>query len=487
MTKRLIAVCTAMLCVTGLLLATAYYIARPATAASSFAVAPYVDMTNSQEGMLNSAISQANLRAFTAAFVIGSGCTPIWGDTLPVSNDPTVSNEIAQAVSAGAQVIVSFGGAAGVELAQSCTNLSQLTAAYQSVINTLHVTHIDFDVEGAAIADTASVNRRFQAINQLEAANPGLVVSITVPVLPTGLDNNGVAFIQAAASNHTRLDIVNIMAMDYYGSFDAGGAQMGNYAVQAAQNTLTQVRSVFPGATYAMLGITPMIGQNDDPAEIFTLADARQVVSFAQSNGIGRLAFWSVNRDQPCPSSTGGSLSLCSQISQQPLDFTRIFTGFSGGSTPTPTSTRTPTPTPTRTPTPTPTTPPPPPGNLVTNPGFEAGSLAGWNCDANDRVVTSPVHSGSRALQVTPTNSTTGQCTQAISVQANHTYTLSAYVNGPYAYLGVQNGALNWTISSSYTLLSVTFTTGASQTSITIYIHGWYAQGIVYADDFSLR
>lgn len=47
------------------------------------------------------------------------------------------------------------GGEAGIELAQSCTNLSQLTAAYQSVINTSHVTHIDFDIEGAAIADTA--------------------------------------------------------------------------------------------------------------------------------------------------------------------------------------------------------------------------------------------------------------------------------------------------------------------------------------------
>jgi hypothetical protein len=66
------------------------------------------------------------------------------------------------------------------------------------VINTLHVTHIDFDIEGAAIADTATNNLRFQAIKQLEAANSGLMVSVTIPTFPTGPDNNGDAFLQQA-------------------------------------------------------------------------------------------------------------------------------------------------------------------------------------------------------------------------------------------------------------------------------------------------
>jgi hypothetical protein len=90
----------------------------PGTSAGSFAVAPYVDMTNSQEGMLDQA-ARAGLKAFSAAFVTGSGCTPIWGDTLPVSNDPTVTGEITRAESEGATPIVAFGGEAGIELAQS--------------------------------------------------------------------------------------------------------------------------------------------------------------------------------------------------------------------------------------------------------------------------------------------------------------------------------------------------------------------------------
>ena len=65
----------------------------------SFAVAPYADMTNLQEPMLDKAATQDGLKAFTAAFVIGSGCTPIWGDTLPVTNDPMVTGEITKAES----------------------------------------------------------------------------------------------------------------------------------------------------------------------------------------------------------------------------------------------------------------------------------------------------------------------------------------------------------------------------------------------------
>jgi hypothetical protein len=293
----------------------------------NFAVAPYADMTNLQEPMLNEAATQAGLKAFTAAFVIGSGCTPIWGDTLPVTNDPTVTAEIKQAEADGATPIVSFGGEDGIELAQSCTSLSSLVAAYQSVISTLGVNHIDFDIEGAGIADTATNNLRFEAINQLEASNPGLVVSVTIPTFPTGPDYNGDAFLQQAKADGTNISVVNVMAMDFYGSFDTSGADMGTYAVEAAENTLSFIKTLWPSDTYANVGVTPMIGQNDDPAEVFTEADAQTLVSFAKSNGLGRLAFWSVDRDQPCSGSVSG-LPACSEISQQPLDFTKIFVQF---------------------------------------------------------------------------------------------------------------------------------------------------------------
>jgi chitinase len=78
-----------------------------------------------------------------------------------------------------------------------------------------------------------------------------------------------------------------------------------------------------------------MIGQNDQAGEIFTIGNAQSVVSFANSNGVGRLAFWSVGRDQPCPGGAGGGASPnCSSISQTSLQFTGIFNGSTVGNPP---------------------------------------------------------------------------------------------------------------------------------------------------------
>ncbi len=126
-----------------------------------------------------------------------------------------------------------------------------------------------------------------------------------------------------------------------------------------------------------------------------------------------------------------------------------------------------------------------PTGGIV-NAGFEAGILTPWSAPG-DTIVASPVHSGTHALQVTATSSQTGEATQAVTLQPNHAYTLKAWVQGNFAYIGVRGGAnaTTWTSSSGWTQLSVPFTTGASG-AVTVFVHGWYAQGNVFADDFAI-
>jgi hypothetical protein len=79
-------------------------------------------------------------------------------------------------------------------------------------------------------------------------------------------------------------------------------------------------------------GRTP--GPAGAPAGKFTEADARILVSFAQSSHLGRLGFGSVDRDQACGGSAGGGaasgLPECSETSQSPLGFTKIFTAYTG-------------------------------------------------------------------------------------------------------------------------------------------------------------
>ncbi len=129
--------------------------------------------------------------------------------------------------------------------------------------------------------------------------------------------------------------------------------------------------------------------------------------------------------------------------------------------------------------------------NNAKNAGFESG-LTNWTCTAGSgTTVSSPVHSGAAALKGTPAGQDNAQCTQSVAVKPNSTYTLSAWVQGGYSYLGVTGTGTTdvstWTPdTTSWKQLSTTFTTGASTTSVTVYTHGWYGQAAYYADDISV-
>jgi chitinase len=129
-------------------------------------------------------------------------------------------------------------------------------------------------------------------------------------------------------------------------------------------------------------------------------------------------------------------------------------------------------------------------GNGIQNAGFESGSLSPWACTSNSGAVQSAtVHGGSHALQATPSSSDDAQCSQTVTVKPNTAYTLSAWVNGPYTYVGVTGSGSDsstWTSGSTWSQLSTKFTTGASVTSVTVWVHGWYGQSAYYADDFAL-
>ncbi|WP_406361251.1 glycoside hydrolase family 18 protein [Streptomyces sp. NBC_00715] len=129
--------------------------------------------------------------------------------------------------------------------------------------------------------------------------------------------------------------------------------------------------------------------------------------------------------------------------------------------------------------------------NNAKNGGYESG-LSNWTCSAGSgATVSSPVHGGSAALKATPAGQDNAQCTQSVAVKPNSTYTLSAWVQGGYSYLGATGTGTTdvstWTPdSASWKQLKTTFTTGSSTTSVTVYTHGWYGQAAYFADDLSV-
>jgi chitinase len=293
--------------------------AGPASAAVTPRVAPYVDMGAFPTPALSTLSRASGVKSYTLAFITAVGCKASWFNAF----DPRTGwqlPEIKKIRAAGGDVKISFGGASGIDLAQACGSVGALAAEYQAVVKAYALRYIDMDIEGAAVADPASIDRRSKALAQVQKAT-GVKVSLTLPVLPTGLTGDGVNVVKSARKNGVTLDMVNIMAMDYYQKGDYGA-----FAVKAAQATLGQLKGIYSGSSFARIGVTPMIGQNDD-GNVFNQKAAQKLVAFARSNHVGMLSFWETTRDR---NACMGPLYKCTNIKQKPYEFSKIFAGYSG-------------------------------------------------------------------------------------------------------------------------------------------------------------
>ncbi|SOD75499.1 chitinase [Streptomyces sp. 1222.2] len=290
---------------------------------TSTAYAPYVSATDASG--LDDAGSAA---AYNLAFVIAEGdaCTPAWNGTEAV-DDTAVRSRIAALTDSGASVRVSFGGASGPELAEVCDSASELAEAYGAALDAAGATAADFDVEGDALKDSDSVDLRSAAIALLQKDRPDLSVTFTLPVMPSGLDADGVALLDSANDHAVQVTTVNIMTMNYASSY---GGDMGDYAVRAAESTHEQLRDVFgtSGSTaWGALALTSMLGVNDVDNETFTLEDAAQVRSFAEDKGVAWVSMWATFRDRECGGGTDDELVDCSGVEQTDGAFGEAFSG----------------------------------------------------------------------------------------------------------------------------------------------------------------
>ncbi|HEV2376092.1 MAG TPA: carbohydrate binding domain-containing protein [Streptosporangiaceae bacterium] len=549
---------------------------RAATPMPAHVFSPYFEAYSGDSPLTLSQESGAKYLAMAFIQTASKGsCTAVWnGDTsMPIASS-VFGSDIAAIQAAGGNVIPSFGGYTadhtGTDIADSCTSVAKIAAAYESVVTTYNVSRIDLDIEDNSLSNSAGITRRNQAVAMVEswAASTGRTVqfSYTMPTNPTGLAASGLRVLKNAVTNHATVSIVNIMTFDYY---IGTTQQMATDTESAANGLVSQLHSLYPAKStaqlWAMTGVTEMVGIDDFGApETFTTTDASTVYNWAVSQGISELSFWALERDNGgCPGTAGSD--TCSGIAQSTWFFSHVFEPFTsgggtggndfsvsaspasgsaapGGSVTTTVSTAVTSGSPetvtlsasgapsgatvsfspasvtsggsstmtvattsavaagsypititgtaasgSHTTSYTLTVTGSGGGGGLVNGGFETGSLSPWVCQPGDAAVTSPVHSGTFALQVTPTSSQTGECDQTITLTPDTTYTLTGWVEGNYAYIGVTGDASgsNWTSSSGWSQLTVTFTTGSSGT-VTVFVHGWYAQGNVYADDFSL-
>lgn len=283
------------------LAASALLLAASAQAASRFPAhysAPYLQIQASDAGDMLADMRASGERFFSLAFLIprpGRGCTPMWednGDRLGAFASP-----VAALQHAGGNVIISFGGAAGGELAITCGSVSRLESAYAQVIRTYHVNRLDFDIEGSYLENRAANARRDRALSRLQRAEPGLMIDYTLPVSPTGMEPDALALLRDAEHKGVRVKLVNIMTMDF-----GNGQPVLVDAESAARASASQLAGLYgtsATSAYRRMGLTPIAGRNDDK-EFFSRSNARRLERFAAARGIQELSFWELDQyDKP--------------------------------------------------------------------------------------------------------------------------------------------------------------------------------------------
>jgi hypothetical protein len=278
------------------------------------AFAPYVDMGVSPTFDLADALATQNIKYFNLAFITAdSQNRPSWSgrDELAIDGgdfDMALRQKIREVRLLGGHVAVSFGGPHGRDLALAIDNVDELQKAYRGVVDAYDLRRLDFDIEGTALDDSASIDRRSQAIGQLqrELATQGrkLDVWFTLPAEPTGLSEAGLNAVRSAARHGVELGGVNIKPTNYpdQSAADAEG-KMGLHAIQASLNVHDQLQTDLGDDgraidTWKKIGVTPTIGRNEAGGETFSPRDAQEVRDFARQQNLGMVGMWSLNRDQ---------------------------------------------------------------------------------------------------------------------------------------------------------------------------------------------
>jgi chitinase len=313
------------------------------TTGGAYWFAPYVDTTLAPLLQFQDPTASPP-RSVVLGFVVAdphSACSPSWGGvySLSAASDALdLDRRIARFRQQGGSATVSFGGQANTELAVSCNDTTRLAAAYRSVVTRYHLASIDLDIEGGALNDSASFARRAAAIRQVQAAlaksGKKLSVWLTLPVAPAGMPISAVQVVRAMLTARVAVAGVNVMTMDFGGSRPPSQSM-----IAAVEESLTaasrQLAAVYRAAgknlgsrVWSLIGVTPMVGQNDTASDQFTVESAQKLVAFVRNHGISRISMWSLNRDQPCGPNVVSQTTVmnsCSGIGQQPFAFSRLF------------------------------------------------------------------------------------------------------------------------------------------------------------------
>jgi hypothetical protein len=185
--------------------------------------APYMYLGSGDDFKLTDCDDACGLKYYTLAFIIArqDGTVkdatyhkePAWDGRVPMGQN-LYQDQIEAIRKRGGDVIISFGGEAGRELAIVEEDPVVLQAAYQSILDRYRFTWLDFDIEGTNLEQNpAASQRRNTVLAALQSRNPGLIISFTLPVHPNGISEASQALLADAKAKGVKVHSANIMVM----------------------------------------------------------------------------------------------------------------------------------------------------------------------------------------------------------------------------------------------------------------------------------
>ena len=289
--------------------------------------APYMYIGAGDNFQITQCAEACGQKYYTLAFIIADrNHLPAWDGRFPLAEN-LYGGQISAIRERGGDVIVSFGGEGGTELALAETNAAALETKYQLVITQYQLTWLDFDIEGDALHNREANQRRNTVLAALQLKNPGLIITYTLPVDPEGIPKAAQELLADAKAKGVKVHSANVMTMDFGAHFSAG-KKMNEVSIASVIRAREQCQQIDPAL---LIGVTAMIGQNDQPGEVFTTADAQALKAWAAAQPwVCSLSFWASNRDVGKLSKPGTG-NTTSGLEQKPWEFTLIFKSFTTG------------------------------------------------------------------------------------------------------------------------------------------------------------
>ncbi|RZS41131.1 glycosyl hydrolase family 18 (putative chitinase) [Herbihabitans rhizosphaerae] len=296
--------------------------AAPASPRAATGAAPYLYLGWGNPPDPATVMQATGVRGFTLAFILSSGgCEPAWDGQRPLAGGADAA-AIKKIQDGGGTVVPSIGGWSGNKLGPNCPSPEALAGAYQKVIDAYGLNAIDIDIENTDEFENEVVQDRILgALKIVKERNQGIQTIVTIPTTKTGPNFYGNRLIDQAKALQANIDVFTLMP------FDFGSSDIHADTIAAVTGLKDKLKAVFGWSDAEAFGHSGLSGMNglSDQRETTTVETWTKIRDWAKSNGLSRLAFWSVNRDRG--GCDGQVASHCSGIPQEDWAFTKVTAG----------------------------------------------------------------------------------------------------------------------------------------------------------------